>query len=145
VDDPQNPFVLGSARMLCDGADLTLIASGGIVAEVMGARELLQSQGIACRVLSVHTLKPLDAAAILAAAEQTGGILTVEENTVLGGLGGAVAEICLEHDVRPRRFRRLGIKDNYTSIVGDQQFLRAHVGLDRESVAAAARALLQSD
>ena len=143
ADDPANLFEFGRARMLCDGTDLALLASGGIVAEVMAARELLRPQGIECRVLSVHTLKPLDSDAVLAAAEQTGGILTIEENTILGGLGGAVAEVCLEHHLRPRRFRRLGIRDTYTSIVGDQPFLRAHVGLDRESIAAAARSLLQ--
>lgn len=143
-DDAANPFVFGRARTICEGADLTLIGAGGIVAELLAAGTLLQSAGIHCRVLSLHTLKPLDREAVLAAAEQTGGILTVEENTVLGGLGGAVAEVCLEHGVRPRRFRRLGIADKYTSIVGDQQFLRAHVGLDHRSVAAAARQLLQT-
>ena len=69
-------------------------------------------------------------------------ILTVEENTILGGLGGAVAEICLEHERRPPRFRRLGIDDTFVSVVGDQSYLRGHVGIDRAAIVNAARALL---
>lgn len=141
-DDPTNPFVFGRARTLCEGNDFTLIGAGGIASELVAAAMILRGEGIRCRVLSLHTLKPLDAEAIIASAEQTGGILTVEENTILGGLGGAVAEICLEHRVRPRKFRRLGIRDAYVSVVGDQDFLRAQVGIDRASIASAVRALL---
>lgn len=143
ADDPAIPFALGEARRLRDGCDLTLIGAGGVVAEVVAAAELLAREGVQCRVLSLHTLKPLDAAALRAACEETGGILTVEENTVLGGLGGAVAEVCLEHARRPRRFRRLGIADTYVSVVGDQDYLRARVGIDRASIARAARELLE--
>ena len=84
----------------------------------------------------------LNVPAVISAAEQTGGILTVEENTVLGGLGGAVAEVCLEHSARPRRFRRLGIQDTYTSVVGDQAYLRAAVGIDAPGIVRAAQQLL---
>lgn len=142
VDDPSNRFVFGCARTICEGADFTLIGTGGIVAELVAAAELLRREAICCRVLSMHTLKPLDEAAVLAAAVETGGIITVEENTVLGGLGGAVAEVCLEHGTPPKRFRRLGIRDTYISTVGDQNYLRARVGVDRNSIAAAVRELL---
>jgi transketolase len=94
--------------------------------------------------LSFHTLKPLDTEALFAAAEQTGGIVTVEENTVLGGLGGAVAEVCLEHGIRPRRFRRLGVPDQYVSIVGDQTFLRAYAQIDCAAVISVVRDLLKA-
>ncbi|AMN46437.1 transketolase [Steroidobacter denitrificans] len=144
TDDSANIFVFGHARKLREGSDLTLMGAGGVVSEVVAASDLLNSQGIHCRVLSLHTLKPFDKEAVLAAAEQTGGILTVEENSVLGGLGGAVAEICLEHGTRPRRFLRLGIQDTYTSLVGDQAYLRSLVGIDRGSVALAARRLLEA-
>jgi transketolase len=143
TDTPSIPFALGKARVLRAGADLTLIGAGGVVSEVVGAAELLAREGIQCRVLSLHTLKPLDTDAILAAGAETGGIVTIEENTILGGLGGAVAEVCLEHAVRPRVFKRLGIKDTYVSIVGDQDYLRASVGLDRAAIATCARALLE--
>lgn len=141
-DDGGSPFVLGRARVLRNGDDLTLISTGGIAAEALAAGELLATSGIECRILSMHTLKPLDANAIRAAAIETGGIVTIEENTILGGLGGAVAEVCLESGRRPRRFLRLGIPDQYTSIVGDQAYLRSQVGLDRSNIAARVRRLL---
>jgi transketolase len=125
----------GKARMLRDGADCTLIGAGGVMSEVIAAAELLSARGVSCRVLSMHTLKPFDHAAVAAAASQTGGIVTIEENSIYGGLGGAVAEVSLELEVRPRRFRRLGIRDKYTSVVGDQDYLRREVGIDRESIA----------
>jgi transketolase len=133
----------GRARMLRDGSDCTLIATGGVVAEANAAGELLAARGLQCRVLSMHTLKPFDSASVLAAAAQTGGIVTIEEHTMLGGLGGAVAEVCLESDVRPRRFKRLGIPDRYTSVVGDQDYLRKAVGIDRQSIADAVVGLLK--
>lgn len=134
--------VFGIARRLREGRDLTLIACGGVVSEVAAAAEALAINGISCRVLSMHTVKPLDTAAIEAAARETGGIMTVEENSILGGLGGAVAEVCLESSARPRRFRRLGIADRYTSVVGDQEYLRRETGIDRHSVARAVTELL---
>ncbi len=142
LDDARVPCELGRARMLRDGSACTLIATGGILAEVVAAAAILELQGVSCRVLSVHTLKPLDTEAIAAAAAETGGICTVEENTILGGLGGAVAEVCLESRVRPRRFQRLGIRDSYTSIVGDQAYLRRTTGIHRQGIVEAVAALL---
>jgi len=133
----------GKARRLREGSDCTLIASGGIVSEVLAAADIMKQGGTSCRVLSMHTLKPFDVAAVAAAASETGGIVTIEENSINGGLGGAVAEVCLEFDARPRRFRRLGIRDRFTSIVGDQSFLRREVGIDRDSVAKAVLDLLR--
>lgn len=144
LDDPSVPCEFGKARMLRDGSACTLIATGGIVAEVAAAADLLQAQAVHCRVLSMHRLKPLDTDAIVKAAAQTGGICTVEENSILGGLGGAVAEVCLESPHRPRMFRRIGLPDRYTSIVGDQAYLRKLVGLDRHSVANAVLQLIRS-
>jgi len=92
----------------------------------------------------MHTVKPIDATAIASAAAETGGICTIEENTILGGLGGAVAELCLESAIRPRRFLRLGIRDCYTSTVGDQAYLRRIAGLDRNGIADAVRKLIDT-
>lgn len=142
-DDPQIPFTLGRARMLRDGSDLTLISAGGITAEAVAAAEILRGHGIQCRVLSMHTVKPFDADAIKAAVEQTGRILTIEENSVLGGLGGAVAEVCLEHRLGHVHFRRLGVPDTYVSAVGDQAYLRTHVGIDSAAIVRAAMQLVR--
>jgi transketolase len=83
----------------------------------------------------MHTVKPIDKGAILAAAD-TGAVFTLEEHSVVGGLGGAVAEILLESDRRPAVFRRIGVNDRFTSKVGDQSYLRAHYGLDLEGALA---------
>ena len=90
-----------------------------------------QRPEIRCRVLSMHTLKPFDTDAVLRAAAETGGIVTVEENTIIGGLGGAVAETCLEGGVFPRRFQRIGMRDQFSVIVGDQAYLRRHYEMVR--------------
>ena len=141
-DSSAVPFRFGRSRRLFEGSDITLIASGGIVSEVVAAARSLASAGIGCRVLSLHSLKPLDAEAISEAAAQTGGIVTVEENSILGGLGGAVAEVCLESVCRPKVFKRLGIRDQYVSVVGDQEFLRAAAGIDASSIVTEIKVLL---
>ncbi len=135
VDTTPPECELGRARRLREGTACTLIASGGITVDAQAAATMLAQKGIECRVLSMHTLKPLDVESIADAAAETGGICTIEENSILGGLGGAVAEVCLEQRVRPRWFKRLGIRDCYISAVGDQAYLRRAVGIDAESIA----------
>jgi transketolase len=135
-------FELGRARELRTGDDATLIAAGGILGEALAAADtLLADSGIRCRVLSMHTINSLDVDAVLAAARETGGIVTVEEHTINGGLGGAVAEACLDHGVSPRGFTRLGVRGGFTSIVGSQDYLRVRYGLDRLAIAAAVESI----
>lgn len=143
-DDGSQPYALGKARELRAGDAMTLIGIGGVMSEVVAAADALAADGISCRVLSMHTLRPFDAEAVIAAARETGGIVTVEENTVLGGLGGAVAEVCLESNTRPRAFKRLGIGDQFTSTVGDQAYLRELAGIDRQSIARQVTALINA-
>jgi transketolase len=143
-DGPDVPYDFGKARILIDGHDITLIAVGGVVAEAIAAAKELNRIGIWPRVVSLHTLKPFDSEAVCRAARETGGIITIEENTVLGGLGGAVAEVCLEGNCGLKRFRRLGINDVYLSAVGDQQYLRAQTGIDCRSIVEAVRSLLKT-
>jgi len=141
-DDESILFELGKARELRAGTDITLIGIGGVTSEVVAASEQLEEKGVSCRVLSLHTLRPFDHQAVLAAAADTGGIVTIEENTMLGGLGGAVAEICLESAVRPRLFKRLGIADQFTSIVGDQSYLRGVSGIGCDGITGSVLRLL---
>ena len=143
-DEGAGKFQLGRARQLRSGDALTLMATGGVVSEAVAAADELDSRGISCRVLSMHSLRPFDTEAVLAAARETGGIITVEENTVQGGLGGAVAEVCLESDCRPGVFRRLGIADRFTTAVGDQSYLRALAGIDRASIVSQAMDILKT-
>ena len=140
---PEGEVELGKARTVRDGSDAVIFATGAIVGEAVAAADALVLEGHAIRVVDVHTLKPFDGDTICTAAEKCGTVLTLEEHNVVGGLGGAVAEACLERGVRIRRFQRLGLPDVYPSLVGDQQWLRAHFGLDGSSVAARLRTLLQ--
>jgi transketolase len=129
------PFQLGKARLLRDGLALTLIASGGgVLKNALAAADSLKEQGVDCRVLSMHTVKPLDTEAVFAAAKMTGGILTIEEHSVFGGLGGAVAEVCLEGGIIPKKFFRLGLRAGFSSAVGSQTYLQQRYGLDEDAI-----------
>lgn len=134
------PFRLGRARRVRDGNDVTVIVAGAILAEALGAADELAGEGLQCRVLSMHTVKPLDVEQVLASARETQGIVTVEENTVVGGLGSAVAEACLEGGVNPRFFRRIGMPDIYATAVGSQTYLRQQYGMDAAAIAQTIRA-----
>jgi len=115
---------IGKAIIVREGRDITLIVTGGMLDNTVQAAEHLANQGIEARVLSMHTLKPLDTEAILAAAQKTRGIVTVEEHTVIGGLGSAVAEtlITLGYDGVP--VQRLGLPDAFSKGIGGQEYLQ---------------------
>lgn len=140
----QDVFRLGKARTIRDGDAATLIATGGVLGEAIRAASNLSMRGIECRVLSMHTLKPFDSAAVVAAATETGAIVTVEEHTVLGGLAGAVSEACLDEGVMPLAFRRLGLRDQFSSLVGSQSYLRSRYGVDAAAIEAAVYKILES-
>jgi len=137
-------FTLGKAIRVREGRDLTLVAAGGLLRNALLAADVLASQGQQARVLSMHTIKPLDENALLSAAKETGAIFTVEEHSVTGGLGGAVAEILLESRARPVRFKRIGLPDAFSSEVGDQDYLRRVYGLDPAGIAASVAAVLRT-
>ncbi|MCE5315385.1 MAG: transketolase C-terminal domain-containing protein [Armatimonadota bacterium] len=131
---PGERFELGRARVVRAGSDITIIACGGILGEAIKAADALAEAGISCRVVSMHTIKPLDLAAIADACNTTGGIITVEENTVDGGLGGAVAEACLEMGLNPGVFHRIGLRAGFSCIVGSQDYLRARYEMDAAAI-----------
>ena len=108
---PGYHFELGKAVKLADGDDATIIATGLMVQEALKARQLLLEQGFHSAVLDIHTIKPLDQEAVIAAARQTGGIVTAEEANVLGGLGAAVAETVCESCPVP--VLRVGVQDQF--------------------------------
>lgn len=134
-------FVLGRATHVRDGDDVTLVSTGAILGEVVAAASALAACGIESTVLHVGTLKPFDAEAVVAAAARTGAVVTVEEHSVVGGLGSATAEALAEAGV-PARLRRVGVPDAFVFEVGSQEHLLAGLGLDAAGIAGAARALL---
>lgn len=135
-------FEIGKGRILREGSDLALISGGGTLATILKAADELAKDGISCRVVSLHTIKPIDEEILRQAASQTGGIITVEEHTVEGGLGGAVAEICLEKNYLPRKFFRMGLRNEFSKIVGSPDYLRKIYGLDKDAVVSKAKQLL---
>ncbi len=128
-------FLPGVIRTVRDGSDVTLAATGGILGEALMAADALAEQGIHCRVLSVHTIKPLDTATLEAAASETGGIVSIEEHAVDGGLGGAIAEALMEAGAFPGFFVRMGLRNRFSSVVGSQQYLRGIYSLDASAIA----------
>jgi transketolase len=119
--DDSYTFEFGKAVLVRSGADVTLISTGTQTPRVLDAAELLAEQGIEAHVVHLPTLKPLDVSAIVDAAARTDRVFTVEEHTVIGGLGGAVAETLSEH--RPTRVTRLGLQDSYTESASNDDLL----------------------
>lgn len=138
-DDPDAEFRLGKAVQLRAGNDIAIIACGALVEMALRAADTLKKEGIAVRVLNMHTIKPLDRDAILKAAAETRGIVTAEEHRLTGGLGGAVAELLAVE--RPTRMRMIGMPDEF-GVVGPTGKLRAKYGMSAEAIADACRQLM---
>lgn len=132
-------FALGKVAVLREGRDLTIFGTGVQSVRALQAAELLAKSGISAHVVHVPTLKPLDEEGIVAAAQQTGLVLTTEEHTIIGGLGSAVAEVLGERC--PTRMRRNGIADTYGESGANDALLEKY-GVSVGHVAAAARSLL---
>jgi transketolase len=141
IDGYDAEFRVGEAVTMRDGTDVTIMATGGCVNTALLVHDALKTSGIAAGVVNMHTLKPLDRAAIERAARTTGRIVTVEEHSIIGGLGGAVAEVIAELGIG--RLTRVGIRDVFcTEVEPYPELLRIH-GLDAAGVEAAVRATLQ--
>ncbi len=139
IYQPDQAFEIGKAIELVDGKDLTIIATGLLVAESIRAQEQLESEGISARVIDMHTIKPLDAAAVARAAAETGAIVVAEEHLVDGGLGVRVAQAAAETHPCPMEF--VGIQNTYAESGTPEQLLDKY-GLIARDVAAAARRVL---
>lgn len=134
-------FAIGQARLLRDGHDVAFLATGEtVVHALLAAADLEARDGISSRVISVPTVKPLDAAAVLEAAQECSAVITVEEHMINGGLGEACASLLLEAG-KVCRFKRVGIPDEYT-VTGSQADIFRHYGISMEGLAATARSLL---
>ena len=131
-ETPGYEFALGKAAMLRDGSDVTIAATGLMVQLAVAAADMLAGQGVSARVLDVHTIKPLDTEAIIAAARETGCIVTSEEHSVIGGLGSAVASVCAENCPVP--VLRHGVNDEFGRSGKAELVLRAY-GLTAEVIA----------
>lgn len=131
---PDYQYRFGKADVLREGKDVTLIASGVLLTQCLEAAKELREKGIEARVLNMHTIKPIDREAVEKAARETGRIVTVENHTVIGGLGSAVAEVVVE--TCPVPMRRIGIQDRFGE-VGDRAYLRRCLHIDTPDIVAA--------
>lgn len=129
-------FTLGRAVKLREGSDVTLVSTGIVLARMLKAADLLHTQGVSARVLSISTLKPLDEAALLAAAKETGAIVTCEEHNIHGGLGAAVCELTAGRIPVP--VVRVGIPDTFAES-GDYDLLLDRYGLSVDRIVQAAK------
>ena len=129
---PENvDFKLGKGIVMQDGSDVALIGTGTVLSKAVAAAKLLEEAGISVRLIDIHTIKPLDKDLILAAARETGNIVTVEEHFIAGGLGSAIAEICSEE--YPVRMKMIGIGDFYASN-GPYEELLGKYGLQPDQI-----------
>ncbi len=132
-------FEIGKSVELRSGSDLTIICNGVMVAEAMDAAETLYSEGIDTRVINMHTVKPIDEEAIIKAAVETGAIVTAEEHSIIGGLGGAVAEVLARK--KPVPVEMIGIQDMFTQSGEADELLKLYGLTSNEIVSAARRAV----
>jgi transketolase len=138
-DSPDYEFIIGKSVRMREGTDITIIAAGETVRVALDAQEALQQVGVSCRVINMHTIKPLDEQAIVEAAIETGHIITVEEHSVLGGLGAAVAEVVVQNHPVPMRI--IGIPDE-PAIAGKSAEVFEHYGISKSNLKQIALAML---
>jgi transketolase len=133
-------FEIGKAYVFSTGKDAAIIATGLMVAEALKARDILKSEGIDAGVINMSTIKPIDADAIIAAAKHCGAIVTAEEHSIIGGLGGAVAEVLSES--APVPLVRIGVKDTFGTS-GDQEGLLKHYGMSANDISSAVKEVIR--
>src|SRR3989344_3859208 len=124
----------GEAMVVREGKDICIMATGTILAEALKVADILLAKGISVEVVNIHTIKPLDEYFVRERSFSRQFIFTLEEHSVIGGLGGAVAEVLAEANGRSR-FKRFGIPDEWPSVVGSQKYLRGVSGLSGDKIA----------
>ncbi|MDF2962574.1 MAG: transketolase [Paenibacillus sp.] len=135
------PFEIGKAVTMREGSDITIIAAGETVRVALDTADALELDGIGCRVINMHTIKPLDRDAVIRAAVETGCVITLEEHSIHGGLGAAVAEVIIQS--RPVPMRIIGIPDE-PAITGNTSEVFYHYGIHAENIRSIAHSMLKS-
>lgn len=135
----ESKIEIGKANLIKEGTDVTIIATGIMLAEAMDAEALLAKENISVRILDMHTIKPIDQEAIIKAAQETKAIVTAEEHSIIGGLGSAVAEVVAEH--HPVKMKRIGVLDTFGES-GEPRELLEKYHLTGEDIAQAVKKVL---
>ena len=139
-DRPEYKFEIGKGIVLREGSDVTIIATGLEVNESLEAAKMLEADGISAQVINIHTIKPLDTELVVSAAKKTGKVVTVEEHSIIGGLGGAVAETLSEQC--PTKMLRIGMMDTFGES-GPAVKLQEKYGLDAAGIYGKVKAFLR--
>ena len=132
---PIENYHIGQGLCLKEGSDTAILSAGGILSQAIAAAELLEAEGVSVGVYSFPTIKPLDEVLVKRLARELPLLVTLEEHTILGGMGGAVAETVSDMTGSRARVMRIGMQDTYSAIVGSQQYLQEQYGLDPNSIA----------
>lgn len=140
IFDSSHKFEIGKGVKLADGKDVTLIATGIMVEQSLAAKELLKADGIDAAVVNISSIKPIDSDLIISQAKATGAVVTAEEHSIIGGLGGAVSELLSENCPVP--VMRVGVNDVFGRS-GPAKELIPYFGLDAASIAAKAKAAVE--
>ena len=140
LDKATYKFEIGKGVTLVEGSDLTIVATGYMLVKALEAAETLAARGVKARVVNMHTIKPIDKELLIACARDTGAIVTAEEHSVFGGLGGAVSEVLAKHCPVPLEF--VGVEDTFTES-GDYEKLLVKYGLSAANIVAKAERVLR--
>ena len=130
-DNADYKFEIGKGIVLREGTDVTIFATGLEVAESLGAAEKLAADGISAKVINIHTIKPLDKELVIAAAKETGKVVTVEEHSVIGGLGRAICDVVSEE--APTKVMKIGVNDVFGESGPAVELIKKY-GLDADSI-----------
>nr|AQS32889.1 hypothetical protein [uncultured bacterium] len=142
VHNKNTNIIFGKAVKVADGNDAAILVCGRQLSNTLTAANILREQGIKCRVLSFHTLKPLDMAEIKKAAKETKGLITVEENLLAGGFGSAVAEVLADNKIT-KPLVRMGIPDEFPKGVGSQDYFLERYNLTANGIAGSVKKILK--
>ena len=127
-------FEIGKGRILSEGMDCSIILTGGILEEAELAKNILEKNNISTQIISMHTIKPLDDSLIVKAIKSSKLVVTLEEHTIIGGLGSAVCEVIVDNQLQKKPVIRIGLESGFTTIVGSQKYLRAHYKMDSNAI-----------
>ena len=127
-------FKIGKGITIRNGSDVTIIATGNILYNAKCITDKLINEELDVRLISMHTVKPLDRSSILESAQETKVIFTIEEHSLIGGLGSAVAEVLAETDSKKVLFRRFALPDRYLKDIGSQEYLRRKNALSIDQI-----------
>tara|TARA_Y100000768_G_scaffold383984_1_gene367135 strand:- start:19755 stop:20681 length:927 start_codon:yes stop_codon:yes gene_type:complete len=128
-------FILGRPRLIKEGNDIAFFVTGGILSEVIKSVDILESEHeLSCSVFSVHTIKPMNADLIINEARKHKLLVSVEENTIIGGLGSLILETLSDNNIYSRKLLRIGLEGCFSSVVGSQKYLRTIYHMDSENI-----------